>query len=562
MKHLHLLLFIFISYTTISQNTVVDVVEASEDHSIFEEMLQITEMDEWLEEQPYVTLFASENDAINATYSPAELDSLMQNEDEVLLDFVHNHIVLDTFVLEFGNSRTNFYGKRIYFFIDGAGNVIVGFNSSSPYPYLGNNNEIIQADNGGVYSVRNQALSIGNQSPVSLMSSNYVLQNLFFSAGYYQPLVDTSALYTLLIPPLDSTLLQIENLDLNDEAVRDSFVRTHIFSGHYRIQDLYNGLILKTWADTELLFQNTADIFHVNGADIISQCPTLKGNLFFLGNIIPETNGEDLEFAPIGAKWYFPEVYFNSPNQGLVSYTSVAEEVIFNRSVKTLLKDNGTCNGEADEYYVTDKSDSTFLYNPNNDRLELQWINKANVGDSWEIYKTFSSVPDTLICTVDSISTYTFPNGEFSRVQHVTLESRYGDIRQTVIYDRMGFFTSLFPVEMVSVCDGDFELDLRCYEDDEVGLINFSDVGCLYTPVDNIENELSIKLYPNPASSKVNIEAELPISEIKIYNPNGNLILAQDGNKKYFRCDTFQSGLYFVYLTTESAIEVHKIFIQ
>jgi len=561
MRHFHLLFILFICHSGISQTTVFDTIANSEDHSVFEEMLILTGVDEWLENQSYVTLFAPNNDALDSTFSQEELSELMLNENDALLDFVHNHIVLDTFETSFSETKTSLYGKKILFFIDKSGNYIVA-GGPQPYPYLEFGEDYFDAINGRVYRIVNGALNISDDSPIDLIPNSPLL-SIMYGSSYADSLRNGSELYTVLVPPQDSTIKQIEDLDLNNQDVRDSLARIHIISGHHRIQELYDGLNLFSWSDNILYFEEPDSLVHVNGIDIIDQCPTLKGNILILGNTVPSNNTiVTSDFAPIGAKWYFPETYAFNPNIGLVTFTSTSDDVIQNENVRVLYKDNGTCNGEEGNYYVLERNDSIFLYNQNIESFELQWINNAQIGDSWEINKTHNSITDTLTCVVDSISIYTLPNNAYSRVQHVTLESRYFDVRQTEIYDRMGFFASLFPVEIVSVCDGDFEGVLRCYEDDEVGLINFSDVGCLYTPVKTIENSVDIKLFPNPTFSKIYIESEVHLEEIKVFNTRGQSVFHEKEDLNSIDCSPFSSGIYFMYLITESGTIVRKILVE
>ena len=558
-----ILLFSF-SQTISAQESVWNVIADSTEYSTFKEMVLAVGADEWLQNNDSLSILAPYNDAIDSSFTEEELETLMLNIDDALLDFVHDHIVLkDTFIQGNLTEYTTYYGSKNYVFIDGAGNHIIG-GEFPHYAYLDFSN-VQTTDNGTVYGVYNGALQISNDAPAEILGGNQILYNAIWQSSYFDTLYYGTETYTILVPPEDSTLAQIEDIDLSIPEVRDSFVSAHIFSGHYRIQDLYDGLSLETWSESILEFEITDSLTQVNGIDIVMQCPTQKGVLLFLGDA-PEHNPVPPEprplFAPIGAKWYFPETYFNSPNIGLVTFTSIEDDIIQGENVRVIYKDNATCNGNDGNYFTLEKNDSLFLFNPNNQAFELQWIYNSEIGDSWEIYQTDQSIPDTLTCLVDSLSMYELPNGKFTTVQHVTLTSRYFEILETEIYEHFGFTNSLFPNELISICDGDFEGSLRCYEDDEIGLINFSNVGCLFTPVSNLENSHTIKVFPNPASTMIYIESDAPITELRVMNTKGELVFHQEGDLKSFQCDSFLPGIYFTYLITKSGTKVHKLVIE
>jgi hypothetical protein len=70
-----------------------------------------------------------------------------------------------------------------------------------------------------------------------------------------------------------------------------------------------------------------------------------------------------------------------------------------------------------------------------------------------------------------------------------------------------------------------------------------------------------INLFPNPSSSKINIECEIEMKEIVVKDILGREIFSTDPNEKKIELDlTFlNEGIYFVGIETEKGMVVRKI---
>ena len=69
----------------------------------------------------------------------------------------------------------------------------------------------------------------------------------------------------------------------------------------------------------------------------------------------------------------------------------------------------------------------------------------------------------------------------------------------------------------------------------------------------------SISVYPNPASSKINVKANTDIKEMNLYDLQGRLIETAIGNNKSLDISNKQKGVYFLKVTTEKGSKVEKI---
>lgn len=73
--------------------------------------------------------------------------------------------------------------------------------------------------------------------------------------------------------------------------------------------------------------------------------------------------------------------------------------------------------------------------------------------------------------------------------------------------------------------------------------------------------DVAISLYPNPTSSMVNIKAENTIKSTELYDVQGRLIQINktDSNEVVLDISTYNSGIYFIKVTTDVGSQIKKI---
>ena len=71
--------------------------------------------------------------------------------------------------------------------------------------------------------------------------------------------------------------------------------------------------------------------------------------------------------------------------------------------------------------------------------------------------------------------------------------------------------------------------------------------------------DASIVVYPNPASSKINLKATTSIKTIDLYDLQGRIIESAIGNNTFIDISKQQNGVYFLKITTEKGSKVEKI---
>lgn len=81
------------------------------------------------------------------------------------------------------------------------------------------------------------------------------------------------------------------------------------------------------------------------------------------------------------------------------------------------------------------------------------------------------------------------------------------------------------------------------------------ELGCkLLTKTKNVDKEDNIKVYPNPASSLINIDSEMQLKSIRIFNHIGNLILTENLNTNHKELHlNLENGLYFIVIETANS---------
>lgn len=128
------------------------------------------------------------------------------------------------------------------------------------------------------------------------------------------------------------------------------------------------------------------------------------------------------------------------------------------------------------------------------------------------------------------------PGLDINNISHVKIIDVVGAVSESyATYDSQNHaINDPWPTEFPT---GGFDLDA-------VGVINFTP-----TSVSELDNEIKLKMYPNPVKNQLNFEFdELEGYSIKVYNTTGSLLFTQTTSNKKFQLDlsNLNSGVYFV----------------
>src|SRR5687768_5761573 len=152
------------------------------------------------------------------------------------------------------------------------------------------------------------------------------------------------------------------------------------------------------------------------------------------------------------------------------------------------------CSTFGDLNYLYEENDRIYIYEAEADSFQVLYDFNLVAGDTITVIDDFEGNSYFLI---DSITT--FQAGALAlRIQHIHLIEGIHQLG-TKIYERIGSNGCLYPV--ITICDPGTG-GLRCYEDDETGLLNFQvpEIVCdSVSAVNGAETMSTIKVYPSPA---------------------------------------------------------------
>ncbi len=220
-------------------------------------------------------------------------------------------------------------------------------------------------------------------------------------------------------------------------------------------------------------------------------------------------------FAPTGAKWYYGQGFAFSSYISYLSIESVGDTLIAGQSCKKLINNGGIdCSFQSHPYMVYEEDSTVYFYVPDLDTFQVLYDFKALAGDSWRtVFNTDVSWDhiDTVSTYVDSIGQRLI-NGFLVKELYVSMTIHgYGYVYGTyqgVINQRFGDVEYMFRLfTNRAICDGNYSLGLRCYEDPEIGFYSTGIAPtCEYQWVSVGDEEMSsLTVHPNPTNGHLKV---------------------------------------------------------
>lgn len=278
------------------------------------------------------------------------------------------------------------------------------------------------------------------------------------------------------------------------------------------------------------------------------------------------------EFAPIGSTWHFPVSNWVSGSVGVLTIATTGDTIINNKECKVLYRDRNTMNGDQGNIYLHQNLDTIFQFDEDENKFDKIIVFNSEIGDTFIIEKQAAyQFGDTMHCKIDSISYFHIPNGDSIKIQHVEFfASRVLDSGDTIqarkngeLIDNIGFKNALIPLVLESLAVGTAEENIRCYEDDNIGLVMFGEVDCLFTSLNNLREEYKTILFPNPTKEMLYIESgNSDIKGIQIFDISGQLMFKTWNSITEVNLSKLVKGIYVVRVELDQHIEHHKIVIQ
>jgi hypothetical protein len=280
----------------------------------------------------------------------------------------------------------------------------------------------------------------------------------------------------------------------------------------------------------------------------------MKKLLFLFPLLLPVLLAAQVEFAPLGATWYFED---NAPPlPWKLSYIKVEVtgiDTIQGRACKRIESKNiygysdWGCSFYAPLLQTYQENGRVFSYHDGD--FYLLYDFNANAGDSWVIHNPPLTLGDSLVVEVDSVSFIT-TNGTTLKVQHVSNPGLGpGELLEwgSIIVEGIG--NTGFIAPQYGVCDP-WIFGLRCFESDSIDLhlVNF--------PCDSTKSYVATQepilrgglFSPNPVlGNSVSLNTSLDADRVVLQNALGTTQISltiQSGNP--IETGALPAGVYFV----------------
>lgn len=223
------------------------------------------------------------------------------------------------------------------------------------------------------------------------------------------------------------------------------------------------------------------------------------------------------------------DIAINADQEISASVISVnGEATDFPAFTTTVRKDVYTCGGWMMLEIKTDKygSENSFkLYGPDNS-VVLQGGPFTNAVNTYQ----FDVEPQTIGC------------------YRLEVKDSYGD--------GMGYSSGTY----IKLYDADHNLIFNFPGADFESSVNFSlDVNAPVGIEDHIVNAGDIRVFPNPASTEISFEAEETISNVAIFNMQGQMVASEEGDIHSMNISNLSNGMYMLKITTPSGVSTQKI---
>lgn len=285
-----------------------------------------------------------------------------------------------------------------------------------------------------------------------------------------------------------------------------------------------------------------------------------------------------IEWAPIGAKWYISKMEGTiPPDEGYILYEVKKDTLIQDQKVRMIRKTYFHSNGKdvtaiGNEY--TYEKDSVVYYLKNGHFYTLYDFS-ARPGDKWMVYgsgnyRDHCGYDSLGVVVVDSIANLTI-NSQKLKAIYTSPEKNSDWGYKGVILERIGNITHPLPKAKDCLVDvPDDEGQLRCYEDNIIGVYTAEycrSANCEcnglknYTSLNTIKNS-SLQVNPNPVKDYLDIKClnnnvfnGITIAEI--YNLKGEMVGTFRNPDKLF-VGSLNKGFYILKLSFSDQILYFK----
>jgi hypothetical protein len=279
-------------------------------------------------------------------------------------------------------------------------------------------------------------------------------------------------------------------------------------------------------------------------------------------------------FVHQGSEWYYN--YNNFWIEGYVKFGYVGDTIISGQTTHILKKDLFYYDFISEEYeeidlgaeYVYSNEDSVFIYR--HDQFYLLFDFSALPGDTWTVPETFETECDTIGVVMVVSAGDTLINGEPHRYIDLQGDTNGEWVIAGRVVERIGTIESYLlpnPVCLIDLYEGG---PLRCYSDDEIGLVSTGiSPECDYLAgIHDWDKDNHVKLYPNPATTELwlQLPENLPPAQaqIELYGTTGKLLYKAQPTGRFHKIDVahLPAGLYLIRLWDGERWRTEKVVME
>lgn len=272
--------------------------------------------------------------------------------------------------------------------------------------------------------------------------------------------------------------------------------------------------------------------------------------------------GQELEFAPIGAKWKLEERFAFSTNIDFIELEVIGDTVLREELCKVLARNQASCNFRPSQEFMFKKNRKIYYYDERNDDFNLLYDFGVAKDSSWNMIVmdgVFYEELNPLPIFVDTVYYQEINGIDSVQIQEVKVGNE-DDQRSFKLYENIGLEIGLFFVPW-AFCDGNFETFIRCYSDENYGLVSFVDYDCNLVDIPSVEDQFSpITISPNPSKDYIRIVGTTSnITKAEILDLNGRLVQDIPELQSEIKLMYIQRGIYILRIRRGSGkVECYK----
>lgn len=257
-------------------------------------------------------------------------------------------------------------------------------------------------------------------------------------------------------------------------------------------------------------------------------------------------------------------------NDVFIKFSTIGDTVILGEPTKIILEERITLNDTiAYEIFMKSDSNRVYLFDISSNTFKIIYNFNALPDDTIEVFCPENLGDSALTIVVDSVSTINI-NGTILGVQYVhsLYFGEYYDM-SGIIIENIGWTGFMFP--MSTLADPPYGGELRCFQNDSIGLYKPSAFDCDYleTGIESINNTYNFSIYPNPTNEILNIsiakEIDLTHAKISLVDISGRAILNQSINlaETTININHLPNGVYVLKLRLgDEILSVKKVMIS